>query len=160
MGEVDCRRREILRLDEAIEDTRRPVGWQNIRQQRKALRVLRETVLLERVGDETAFLAPEPREDRLRDFARRLIDAGEADASARLQRQGECLVVDDMRANNDRFDLEGRIRYCGEQPSGQLHARWGVLGVGVDVDNGQRQFRLKGAKKWFEAQPGYVRAAN
>ena len=94
------------------------------------------------------------------DWIRRLIDAGEADASARLQRQGECLVVDDMRANNDRFDLEGRIRYCGEQPSGQLHARWGVLGVGVDVDNGQRQFRLKGAKKWFEAQPGYVRAAN
>ncbi|HRO86836.1 MAG TPA: hypothetical protein PK361_00355 [Chiayiivirga sp.] len=93
-------------------------------------------------------------------WIRRLIDAGEADASARLQRQGECLVVDDMRANNDRFDLEGRIRYCGEQPSGQLHARWGVLGVGVDVDNGQRQFRLKGAKKWFEAQPGYVRAAN
>lgn len=91
-------------------------------------------------------------------WVRRLIDAGEADASARLQRQGECLVVDDLHANNARFDIEGRLRYCGTNPSGQLHAGWGVLGLGVELKDGQRQFHLKGAKKWFDAQPGYLPA--
>ena len=89
-------------------------------------------------------------------WIRRLVNAGEADARARLQRQGECLIVDDLVANNARFEVEGRIRYCGEKPAGQLHARWGVLGVGLELENGERQLHLKGARKWFEQQPAYL----
>lgn len=89
-------------------------------------------------------------------WIRRLIDAGEADATARIQRQDACLVVDDIEASNDRFEVEGRIRYCGDKPSGQLYARWGKLGVAVALENGQAQFHFKGARAWFREQPRYL----
>jgi hypothetical protein len=67
------------------------------------------------------------------------------------------LVLDDIDARNDRFDLVGRFRLQGrDKAQGDLYARWGVLGAAVELRNGAHQFHLLGAKRWYEAQPGYL----
>lgn len=89
-------------------------------------------------------------------WVRRLIDDGEATVVGRLQRREECLLLDQIEANNDRFEVRARLRLCEGQPDGQLYARWGVLGMGVELAHGERKFHLIGAKKWFESQPGWL----
>lgn len=89
-------------------------------------------------------------------WIRRLVDNGEADARARLQRQDDCLVLDQILANNARFEVRGRLRLCAGAPSGQLYARWGVLGMALELVRGERTFHLVGAKKWFESQPAFL----
>lgn len=89
-------------------------------------------------------------------WLRRVIDAGEATATAHLERVASCMVIEDLAANNARFEVHGRLRLCDGPPSGQLYARWGILGMGLGLDRGQREFHLKGAKAWFEQQPAYV----
>ncbi|NLB15042.1 MAG: hypothetical protein GX826_13685, partial [Gammaproteobacteria bacterium] len=45
----------------------------------------------------------------------------------------------------------------GEQsPDGQLYARWGLLGMGLQLAHGEREFHLAGAKKWFDEQAAYL----
>lgn len=89
-------------------------------------------------------------------WVRRLVDNGEADARGRIQRQDDCMVLDRIVANNARFEVQGRLRLCQGPPSGQLYARWGVLGMALELGRGERKFHLVGAKKWFESQPAFL----
>ncbi len=109
-----------------------------------------------KLRDVAPLLAIFAQRKQLPGWVRKLVDAGEATAEGRLARQDACMVFDQVHASNARFEVLGRIRYCGEKPSGQLHARWGVLGIGVELDQGRRTLHLKGAKTWFEAQPAYL----
>jgi len=36
--------------------------------------------------------------------------------------------------------------------AGDLFAKWGVLSLGVELENGQRDFHPVNAAKWFEAR--------
>lgn len=83
----------------------------------------------------------------------RLIDAGETRARGRLSLQGRSLLVEPLDASNQRFDLLGRLHYAGQRPSGDLYLRWGVLGLGVELKDGERAFHLRRAREWFDAQP-------
>ena len=89
-------------------------------------------------------------------WIRRLIDAGGATVTARMQMRNDHLIVDDIAASNDRFDVKARVRLDDAKPSGHLYARWGVFGMALELAHGEREFHLAGAKKWFEAQAPYL----
>lgn len=93
---------------------------------------------------------------RLPRWIRRLIDAGQANVSARLRMRDDSLIVDHVAASNERFDVKARLRMDHEKPSGHLYARWGVFGMGLELSRGEREIHLVGAKKWFEAQAPYL----
>jgi len=87
----------------------------------------------------------------------KLVDVGTVQASARVRWQRKDLVVEDIDASNDRFDLVGRFRLRGDDKAqGDLYARWGVLGAAVELRQGEHQFHLLGAKRWYQAQPPYL----
>lgn len=89
-------------------------------------------------------------------WIRRLIDAGEARVSGELEIRDDRVIVDHVFASNDRFDVQARMLLGEAPPSGQLYARWGVLGTAVELERGERKFHVVGAKKWFEEQPAYL----
>ncbi len=91
-------------------------------------------------------------------WIRRLIDSGEATVIGRLERNEGCLLLDEIEANNERFEVRARLRLCEGAPDGLLYASWGILGMGVELNHGERKFHLVGAKKWFEAQPSWLPA--
>ncbi|MBB5208502.1 hypothetical protein [Chiayiivirga flava] len=86
----------------------------------------------------------------------RLLDAGEATVEGQLHLVEKEVVVDRVVASNDRFDVQARLRLGEGKPTGDLYARWGVLGLGIELKAGERDMRVVGAKKWFEAQPNYL----
>lgn len=82
-----------------------------------------------------------------------LIDSGEAHATGDLQVSGRELIFDRVEAHNDRIDLLARLRILDGKPQGDLYARWGILGLGVELDDGKRTLHIAGAREWFESQP-------
>ena len=89
-------------------------------------------------------------------WIRSMIDAGQAKVSGRLRMRDDSVIVDHIIASNERFDVKARLRLDDDKPSGHLYARWGVLGLGLELVRGEREFHLAGAKKWFEAQTPYL----
>lgn len=87
----------------------------------------------------------------------KLVDAGTVQAKANVRWRRDALVLDQIDASNDRFDLIGRFRLRDQrQAEGDLYARWGVLGTAVELRDGHHQFHVLGAKRWYEAQPAYL----
>lgn len=87
----------------------------------------------------------------------RLVDSGQAEVSGRVQWQDDTLVLDRAHAHNDRFHVDARLRMRGAHPRGDLYARWGVLGVGVEMDGGERRFHLRNARDWYQGRPHLLR---
>ena len=82
-----------------------------------------------------------------------LIDSGEAHATGDLRLRGNELVFDRVQASNDRIDMQARLRIAGGTPNGDLYARWGVLGMGVELQGGDRKLHIAGARDWYESRP-------
>jgi len=96
-----------------------------------------------------------------RDFPKwidNLVDAGETRMSGRVHWQDRQLLLDDMQAQNDRFDVLARLRLQEGQKTGNLYARWGLLSAGLEFHEGQRQWHLLGARDWYDAQPALLPA--
>jgi hypothetical protein len=83
----------------------------------------------------------------------RVIDAGEAQVNTRLQVRGKSLVLDHLEAENDRFGLRARLRLADATARGDLLLSWGVLSLGIELDESERDYRLIGARKWYESRP-------
>jgi hypothetical protein len=83
----------------------------------------------------------------------KLVDEGEANATGRVRWQAKTLLLEPFTAHNDRFDLEARLRLRDKQATGDLLAQWGQFELGVDLEGGQRDYRLIKARQWFESQP-------
>ncbi len=83
----------------------------------------------------------------------RLVDDGEAEVSTQLQLRGKSLVLDHLQAENQRFGLRSRLQLAEGQAQGDLLLRWGVLSLGVELADSERDYRLIGAKKWFDGRP-------
>ena len=96
-------------------------------------------------------------EKRFPRWIRRLVDAGQANVTGQVQFGGDHVIADHILASNDRFEVVARMRLSGAPPEGNLYARWGVLGLAVELGGGEREFHLVGAKKWFDAQPPYLK---
>ncbi|KPN17497.1 hypothetical protein AO715_05500 [Xanthomonas sp. Mitacek01] len=82
-----------------------------------------------------------------------LIDSGEAHATGQLRLRDRELVFDRVQASNDRIDLQARLRINDGTPDGDLYARWGVLGMGVELQGGDRKLHIAGARNWYESRP-------
>lgn len=85
-----------------------------------------------------------------------LIDSGEAHAEGDLRMGGDELVFDRIRARNDRIDLLARLRIVDGLARGDLYARWGVLALGVELDDGERTLHLAGARDWYDSRPSFL----
>ncbi|MDH5831649.1 hypothetical protein QFW80_14085 [Luteimonas sp. M1R5S18] len=83
----------------------------------------------------------------------RLVDSGQARAEGEVRIRGEELVFDRVQASNDRIDLQARLRIDGGTPQGDLYARWGVFGVGVELADGQREMHIVNAREWYDGRP-------
>lgn len=86
----------------------------------------------------------------------KIIDAGHVRVNGRVQLHGRALVLEDLSANNNRFELQGRLRLAGEKPDGDLYANWGALGLGLELRQGKRDFRFIKPKQWYETQPPFL----
>lgn len=86
----------------------------------------------------------------------RIIDAGQATAQAQVEAQRGDFILDHLVASNRRIDLFAHLRIRDGKPSGDLYARWGILGLAVAMDNGKRQFHLLHARRWYDAQPDLI----
>jgi len=82
-----------------------------------------------------------------------LVDAGQANATAQIAFAGDTITIDQLHASNRRVDFDARLRVANGQSNGALYAKWGMLGLGVDLQGKQRKFHLKDAKAWYEGLP-------
>jgi hypothetical protein len=86
----------------------------------------------------------------------RIIDEGQATAHAQVEAQHGDFVLDHLVASNERIDLFAHLRIRDGKPGGDLYARWGILGLGVAMNDGKREFHLLHAQRWYESQPDLI----
>jgi hypothetical protein len=106
-----------------------------------------------RLKDAGALLALYAQRKHLPEWVGKVIDAGEVQAEGRIRVRQGTLLLDPLDARNERFDVRARLRLHEKQASGDLYARWGALGMGVELDNGKRQVHLADARKWYDGRP-------
>lgn len=87
----------------------------------------------------------------------KLIDEGQVQATSRVRVDGRSVVLDRLQASNERVELRARLRLAGDRPDGDLYARWGILGMGVELDGGKRDLHMVGAKRWYDSRPPLIR---
>lgn len=99
---------------------------------------------------------------RHKDYPRwvlRLLDAGEVSASARAVVRDGTIVLEDVDASNDRFELKARLRLAHERARGDLFVRWARLGLGLELAGNDRKFHLLKASEWYAQQPRLLPSA-
>jgi hypothetical protein len=106
-----------------------------------------------RMSDAGFLLALYARDRSFPAWVEKIVDAGEVAASGELGWSDHTLVVDDLVASNDRFELRARMRMRGAQREGSLYARWGVLSLGAELTGHHKDLHLIGAREWYDAQP-------
>ena len=72
-------------------------------------------------------------------------------AHTRTRRRG--LLVDDMVITGDKLDLMARIKGGKGDMDGQIYVRYGILHLGVALDEGKKNFKLLKPRNWFLEQP-------
>lgn len=88
----------------------------------------------------------------------RLIDAGDATLSGKAQVHGDVLVLDHLRAENDRFRAQARLRLHDKQRQGDLLLGWKKLDVGLELRDAERKWHLRRAEEWFDQGKPYLPA--
>jgi hypothetical protein len=99
---------------------------------------------------------------RHKDYPRwvlRVLDAGDVNASARVVVRDAAIVLEDLDASNDRFDLKARLRLAQKRAHGDLFVRWARLGLGLELRENDRKFHLLKASEWYAQQPRLLPAA-
>jgi len=86
----------------------------------------------------------------------RIVDAGRINLVGRVHLLDRELVLEDLDASNDRFDLQARLRLSERKPDGDIYASWGALGLGLELRQGERDFRFIKPRQWFESQPPFL----
>ena len=85
-----------------------------------------------------------------------VIDDGEATADAQLDARHGDVILDQLVASNKRAHLLARLRVRDGKTDGDLYVRWGLLGLGVGLDDGKHEFHLLHAARWYESQPALL----
>ncbi|MBO9768968.1 MULTISPECIES: hypothetical protein [Xanthomonas] len=109
------------------------------------------------VRDLAFLVALYARDRSIPNWMLRLVDAGQAQLTARAHWQGETVIVDRLQARNERFQVDARLRLQGTQRSGSLLARWGLLSAAVGLRGDTPEWHLRGAPEWYRAQPDLLR---
>ena len=120
-----------------------------------------DTTASVRMPDISLLLALFARHKDYPKWVLRVLDAGEVNASARAQMKDAAIVLDDLAVSNDRFDVRARLRLAQRKAHGDLYLRWAKLGLGLglELQEGERKFHLLKAREWFEQQPRLLPAA-
>lgn len=87
-----------------------------------------------------------------------LADKGRLRATGRMQVQGDSIVFDRVEAANDRFDVKARMRIADARAYGDLLLRWGVLALGIELRDEERDLHLIGARDWYAERPDLLPA--
>ena len=87
----------------------------------------------------------------------KVIDQGQVDARSLVSMNGETIIFDDINVKNERLQADARMKLNNGVPSGVLYAQWGKLGIGMELDNGQRKMHLKNAQEWYQTQPRLIK---
>lgn len=87
-----------------------------------------------------------------------VINDGKATAHVRIEAQRGDFILDHLVASNQRVHLFAHLRIRDGKPSGDLYARWGMLGLAVALTDGKRKFHLLHAGRWYRAQPDLLPA--
>jgi hypothetical protein len=82
-----------------------------------------------------------------------VVDEGQADMSGHLRWKDQALVLDRFSGSNDRFHAQARLRLHDGQRKGDLYLGWHKLGLGLELDGENRDFRFIQPRKWFESRP-------
>ena len=82
----------------------------------------------------------------------KLIDSGQAQVKGKVQWNNDTLLLDQIDASNQRFDLLARMRLRGKSRNGSLYAKWGPLSMGVEMDGTKSKFHPVRARQWYDAQ--------
>jgi hypothetical protein len=106
-----------------------------------------------RMRDVGVLLALYSQKKELPGWVRKLVDQGEATADGRIRWRGDMLLLEPFAARNERFEVLARLRLRQKQATGDLFANWGALSVGAELADGEKDFHLVGARKWFDSQP-------
>ncbi|PPV05473.1 hypothetical protein [Xanthomonas bromi] len=109
------------------------------------------------VRDLAFLMALYTRDRSIPDWMLRLVDAGQAQVTARAHWQGETVIVDRLQAHNERFQVDARLRLQGSQRSGSLLARWGMLSAAVGLRGDVPEWHLLRAPEWYRTQPELLR---
>jgi hypothetical protein len=91
-----------------------------------------------------------------KDFPRwigRVVDTGEVNAHGRVQLRQKALLLAPFEASNERFDVDARLLLQEKRLRGDLFARWGVLTLGLELENGEKKFHMANARNWFDTRP-------
>jgi hypothetical protein len=82
----------------------------------------------------------------------KLIDSGQAQVKGKVQWRNDTLLLDQIDASNQRFDLLARMRLRGQSRTGSLYAKWGPLSMGVEMQGAKARFHPVRARQWYDAQ--------
>jgi hypothetical protein len=66
---------------------------------------------------------------------------------------GRGLALDDVTLHAESLEVRGRLRLAGPDTSGAVYARVHGVGVAVGLAGSRRDWKVIGARKWFERQP-------
>ena len=90
----------------------------------------------------------------------KLIDKGEFKADAKLQMRDKTLTIDRLQAENERFEVQARMRLGAAGTDGDLLLHWGLLNLGVELEKGKHKFHLIRSKEWYARQPAMLPAGD
>ena len=86
----------------------------------------------------------------------KLVDKGELKASGKLQMRDKTLIIDQLQAENERLDVHARMRLGAAGTDGDLLIHWGLLSIGVQLEEGKHKLHLFDAKEWYAKQPALL----
>jgi hypothetical protein len=100
-----------------------------------------------------AMFIPQERKRVLR-WVDNLLDVKGVAATGQVRLTKSGARLDDMKVAGGSALLLGDLRFGPGRPSGALYARYGRLDVGLDLQDGQRDWKILRPKEWFAEQQG------
>ncbi len=101
-----------------------------------------------------ALMAPVGRGKALR-WVDDLLDVQGVGAVADLTVGPSFVNIDRLAAAGGKARVQARFRMADGHPRGILYAAWGGLDVGVEMDDGKRDWKILRPRKWFENYPAF-----
>jgi len=84
----------------------------------------------------------------------RLLGIDDLKGSARLGLHGKSTEISDLSITGGRAEILGRLCFVNHRTDGILYLRYGILSLGVRIEDGEEKKHLPGPRKWYEKNVG------
>lgn len=91
---------------------------------------------------------------RYLEWFRDLVSIEDISAGGNLRLNNDVLEVAPFHVLGNRFDLRSRLQLSRVGAQGDLYVRYRRLAVGIELDRGKRDFKLRRALEWYEGRSG------